>query len=451
MRKIHPMRHNKNIHSHLLLVILTSLAFVGLQIFWLVSEYRSLTRETEYRMDSLLGEVTGRKMQTDEEEIPSAKAFYDISIFSADSASRGGAKVLAGASKVFSIDIKDGDLVEIDTKDGTMMRVDTLLGESGAVVEWSSTFDKDSTGRAVSIITKTLRKSWVSGDISADYSVMADGKIYTIRLKGQNREFRKIMGFVLVSIVSMIVVAMVIWSFWKLLRRIEEEQNAQKRNEQYFFGLIHDLKTPLSYTHALLDKLGHSFGEKPQVLEKINHGNLQVAKVIDKVDELLAIPRLTHIHEEDYGVCYLEDIIDTIEGELIHTYTTQDITFEHSFTEGIRYILPIRQTELILRILLDNAVRYSGTTPRITIQAESTEDYLQILISDNGGGLPTDKQRMIIKNETIQELASSQRGNGIGLMTICRLMEAMKTTLRYEKTADGSRFSFSVPQKRINP
>lgn len=447
------MRHNKTIHGYLILVILTSLAFIGLQLFWLVSEYRSLTKETEYRMDSLLGKVTGQVTPSDEGEHPSAKMIYQISILSDDSVSQVGGRSLRELSERSDIDIRDGGIIYIDTEEGTVVEVDSLnLGDGeDSVVELMQSFGADSSGRSVTVITKTLQNSWVSGNVSADYEVMKGDKLYTIRLKGHNSEFRKILGFVLLSLVSLVVIVLVIWSFWKLLRRIEEEQNAQKRNEQYFFGLIHDLKTPLSYTHALLDKLGHSLEEKPPLLEKINHGNLQVAKVIDKVNELLEIPRLTHIRDEDYGACYLEDIIDTIEGELIHTYTEQKITFEHLFTEGVKYILPIRQVELVLRILLDNAVRYSGETPRITIEAEALSDGLRVTVSDNGGGLPTDKQRLVVKNETIDLLRSSQRGNGIGLMTICRIMDAMKTSLWYERTTEGSRFSFSVPLKRIKP
>ena len=446
------MRHNKTIHGYLLLVTLTSLAFIALQIFWLVSEYRSLTKETEYRMDSLLGRVTGRVEASDEKTLPSTKDTFHISILSDDSVSETGDKPSGAIPKRISINIKAREFIDMDTEGSTVVEIDDTYRSEDAdsVMVSTSSIKKDSTGRSVSVITKTFQKSWVSGNISADYEVMKGGKVYTIRLKGHNNELRKIMGFILLSLASLIVVALVIWSFWKLLRRIEEEQNAQKRNEQYFFGLIHDLKTPLSYTHALLDKLGHSLEERPQVLEKINHGNLQVAMVIDKVNELLALPQLTHIHDEDYKGCYLEDIVDTIEGELTHTYTAQEITFGHLFAEGVKYVLPIRQTELVLRILLDNAVRYSGESPRITIGAEARKDHLKIIVSDNGGGLPTDKQCMAITNDSIGKLRSSQRGNGIGLMTACRIMDAMKTTLWYEKTAEGSRFSFAVPLKRVN-
>ncbi|WP_135548119.1 ATP-binding protein [Paenibacillus cymbidii] len=70
----------------------------------------------------------------------------------------------------------------------------------------------------------------------------------------------------------------------------------------------------------------------------------------------------------------------------------------------------------VLSNLVDNALQHSGGET-ITVAAERREDFLAITVSDNGAGIPADKQREL---ETPQDTP----GGGIGL-GICRQLVAL--------------------------
>lgn len=184
-----------------------------------------------------------------------------------------------------------------------------------------------------------------------------------------------------------------------------------------------------------------------ELATQVNEGNLQVDRLVTKVDELLTIPKLTSCKESDFQEGYLMDTLEQIEDELISTYTTISPSFIINVDANKSYYLPLEHTTILLRILMDYAVRYSRESPNVTIDVEE-EEKLLISISDNGGGRPIERKKVRFSEKNSKETVSGVvKGHGLGLITAVRIMSALGGCLRYERIEEGSRFTIDVPIK----
>jgi len=300
-------------------------------------------------------------------------------------------------------------------------------------------------------VTRKLKNNgWGSYSFYSEYPIVIDSDSHTLKMWGSTNMLPEQRALILLLFFILIVVFIVGWSFTRLIRQIERVQHYQQVNEQYFFGLIHDLKTPLSYTKTLLDRIHITLVEKDEgAAVLVNEGNLQVDRLAAKVNELLAIPKLTSCSEKDFKEGYLTDIVEQIEDELIYTYSNVSPTFNVHIDSDKSYYLPMEHLTILLRILMDNAVRYSGDTPKVIIDVVEHEKQLIISISDNGGGLPIAQTQLRFSEKSgIETIDGIVKGHGIGLITAIRIMSALGGCLLYERIEGGSKFTIDIPIKK---
>jgi K+-sensing histidine kinase KdpD len=100
----------------------------------------------------------------------------------------------------------------------------------------------------------------------------------------------------------------------------------------------------------------------------------------------------------------------------------------------------------VLHHLLDNAEKYAPEGS-VKILGELKGDVLRIRVSDEGPGIPSEKQRLLFQKFQRLEARDSQSvyGYGLGLYLSRRLLEAMQSDLEYEAVpGGGSCFFFDL-------
>jgi signal transduction histidine kinase len=103
--------------------------------------------------------------------------------------------------------------------------------------------------------------------------------------------------------------------------------------------------------------------------------------------------------------------------------------------------------EQVVRNLVGNAAKYAGSRPEIRVAARSTEDAVEVSVSDNGPGVPAEDQEAVFGIFFRSGSTAGRAGGaGVGLYVCRRLVEAMGGQIGVRSTpGEGASFHFALP------
>ena len=103
--------------------------------------------------------------------------------------------------------------------------------------------------------------------------------------------------------------------------------------------------------------------------------------------------------------------------------------------------------EIVLRNLLNNAIKFTKTGDEIIVNAKEEDGYYWIYVEDTGIGMSEDTKNKLFKNDFYTTLGTNKEGGtGLGLMISKELIEHNKGKIWVESEAGkGSKFIFTIP------
>jgi len=103
-------------------------------------------------------------------------------------------------------------------------------------------------------------------------------------------------------------------------------------------------------------------------------------------------------------------------------------------------------TRRVLKLLLDNALKYSPSGTEITISSNLDRGAINISVSDSGPGVPADEQPRIFEEHYRCSRHTSVFGTGLGLASAKKLVEWQGGQIWVTNRPEGgAAFHFSVP------
>jgi signal transduction histidine kinase len=112
------------------------------------------------------------------------------------------------------------------------------------------------------------------------------------------------------------------------------------------------------------------------------------------------------------------------------------------------------QLEILFRNLIDNAVKYGGSPPRVQVRVRPDADRgVMVSILDNGAGIPSNQRRKVFGRfiRLGNELERSTPGTGLGLYLVRNVIKAIHGTIRVSDRELGSGTEFEVTLPGVIP
>lgn len=242
--------------------------------------------------------------------------------------------------------------------------------------------------------------------------------------------------------------------------RLLTEANAASQQLDTFTvfarALGHDLATPLqkismasdllrikgvddlAFVTAQLDTIKSSLFESQNILDTLS----SFARLRSNVDETCNFNEL---------IAYTKTILS----DLIRAHEVQ---IAHGVFASLR--VPGFTLVVVLKNLLENAIKYrSEAIPRILMLDQYTDDHYEVIIQDNGMGVPKKDQANIFNPYSRGSNVGSLKGKGIGLATCRHIMRNLGGDIQLESpvklsgkdltTAHGTRFTLQFPKELV--
>ncbi|CAN7577962.1 HAMP domain-containing sensor histidine kinase [Pseudorhodoferax sp. LjRoot39] len=228
---------------------------------------------------------------------------------------------------------------------------------------------------------------------------------------------------------------------WKTL----SAQDQQRR--ELFANISHDLRTPLTSLHGYLETLRMKADlldadERRRYLD-IALG--QSRKVGRLAQELFELARL------EYGVVQPEKerfaLADLVQ-DVFQKFELAAEARRQRLVADIAPGLPVVHADLgmierVLTNLLDNAIRHTPEGGEIAVRLLHGDGGVQVEVADTGPGIPRELQPVLFTRPAFA--SSGERGGGLGLMIVRRILLLHGSDIRLEPRAGaGAVFRFAL-------
>jgi PAS domain S-box-containing protein len=225
-------------------------------------------------------------------------------------------------------------------------------------------------------------------------------------------------------------------------------QEADTRRTEFLAMLAHELRNPLAPIKnavRILERADHDPDRRESATRILRRQTDHLARL---VDDLLEASRVTRgrIDLRMERVLVANAIHQAVEAarplaqERNQVLTVDVAPATHLVAD------PVRLTQIVSN-LLTNAVKYTGEGGHIDVSTQAEgDDWISIIVRDDGVGIPADMQQKIFELFTQVEstLDRSHGGLGIGLALVKRLAEMHGGHVRCESGGPGTGARFVV-------
>ncbi len=233
----------------------------------------------------------------------------------------------------------------------------------------------------------------------------------------------------------------------KKARDKEEKENTIKLYNTLLNSLSHELRTPIATIVGAVDilKENNTNLTAENHVELLNQIDLASMRLNRQVENLLNMSRLeTGNLQLKREWCDINELIYSTINKVEPDAKSHTIVFKEEEKLPL-YKIDSGLIEQVIINILYNALVYTPSQSIITIYTQSTEEYLVIVISDNGNGIPEDKLSFLF--DKFYRLPQSKTGgSGLGLSIAKGFVEAHQGKITVKNNLDkGCSFEFRIP------
>lgn len=250
-----------------------------------------------------------------------------------------------------------------------------------------------------------------------------------------------------IGVTALAIIIVAIFIIFQLIQ-IKNKTTELQQREKSVSGIIHDLKSPLSYVYTML---GFFEGSEKDPLKQQNllTAKTRVKYLSEKIELLLSVFKASgsKLLMKNAPYLFSERCTELME-ELKLIYKNKHVTYNVLSPPDLNLNVDNVYFEGCIRNLLDNAVKYSPESVEITISSAVKNNRIVLSFKDNGLGIPKKLHKKVFKEFYRNTVAENVNGHGVGLSFTKQIVEAHQGKIYIEEQKDGekgTRFVIEIP------
>lgn len=226
-----------------------------------------------------------------------------------------------------------------------------------------------------------------------------------------------------------------------------------RRQDSFIDAVTHELKSPLASLRLCLETLARpalAEGQREELRQMMLD---DVDRLSQFIDDVLHASRLSM---DRTGVTLAPVSLKAF------AETTVALALERQRAEGtpVRLEVPpelelltdATALSVILRNLLDNAIKYSSDRPEVSVRVMDRGDWVQIRVSDHGIGMAKGELKRVFQRfyRAPNEKVRARKGTGLGLFVVSTLARDLggKAWAESAGPGEGATFVVELPRGR---
>ncbi len=233
---------------------------------------------------------------------------------------------------------------------------------------------------------------------------------------------------------------------WRTLRR---EVALEQQHRNFLSAITHELKSPLAAMRLSLETVLRGRADSSASVRFLENALQDTERLQSLVQKVLEVTRYAGT---DAGVrlhrCCLSEIVDEALGAFSRRTTAAGAVLASDIEPEIWALADEEAFAIVISNLLENALKYGGTIPRVDVRLALAEDTAVLDITDNGRGIATDDIPFVFDRfwRSGDEMTRTTQGTGLGLFLVKQIVTGHHGTVTVLQTGPkGTTFQVTLP------
>ena len=282
------------------------------------------------------------------------------------------------------------------------------------------------------------------------YRFTEDGEyVYSVHFKSLTYTILVRMSGILFC--TLLIIIILSFAFYYLINTVLRQKTLEEMKDNFVNSMTHELKTPIAVAYSVTDTLlNFKQGDDKEKRNKyLTICKDQLSGLSGLVEQILS---MSMERRESFTLnksnIVLTDLINNLaEHHRLKSGKDINFTIEIIPNDLSIYADPVHFSNIISN-LIDNGIKYSGDDVCINIQIKKDNRFIRISVSDNGMGIPKEKQAYIFDKfyRVSDGNKYSVKGYGLGLFYVKTMVEKHDGSISVGSNKNkGTIFTINLP------
>lgn len=207
------------------------------------------------------------------------------------------------------------------------------------------------------------------------------------------------------------------------LKEFEKEKNIKLN----LFKITHEIKNPLTVVNGYLSMFDVTDIEKSKRYISILKN--EVNRTLNLLSDFMEFTKIKVVKKE----CNFNDLISDVKEVLIPFFVKKNVSYSFCVQNNIIVNMDYNRIKQVIINVIKNAVEACReSNDMVTTTAFTEEDYLIIVVKDNGIGM----DKFVLDNILVPFYTTKDNGTGLGVSLSKEILEAHGGTINYDSVKE---------------
>lgn len=230
---------------------------------------------------------------------------------------------------------------------------------------------------------------------------------------------------------------------------LEHELNEMRKG--FVANASHELRTPITIIRGFAETLhDHPDIAKEMLVSVTGTIVSNCERMVNLINSLMMLSKVENIPPEEIVTLDLSSLLSEIQNDILQVHPSATILLVLG-TDRLTIGASRELITIALRNLIENGIKYSDKTPKITVKARQEPDAsTTVIITDQGMGMPEEDLPYIFERFYRVDKARTKKtgGYGLGLSMVKTIINKHHGTVSVTSTlGKGSTFTIRLPTR----
>ncbi len=232
-----------------------------------------------------------------------------------------------------------------------------------------------------------------------------------------------------------------------MYRTLQEEIITEHRQSVFLSATSHELKTPITSLRIYLDTMVERDLPEAQRREMLEIMRADLTRLSELIERLLQAQKvLAGDRKQNFQVIDLSEETERVVRAYLNRIDRNRYSITYDAEFGIQAHADAERWQLVVRNLLDNALKYSISGGAIDVYLTRQFGKARLTVTDQGQGFdPSQAERIFQRFYRVgDEETRETQGVGLGLYLVREIVESFDGTVKAESQGIGKGAKFTV-------